>query len=73
MARAVKPRAIKVRIDEYFDRRETRSPAARQKAQIAGLQALLVRARKSSPYYREILKGYGPVRSPRWRRWQNCR
>lgn len=61
MARAVKPRTMKVRRDEYFDRRETRSPASRQKAQIASLQALLVHARKASPYYREILKGVRPA------------
>ncbi|MFC3676276.1 phenylacetate--CoA ligase family protein [Ferrovibrio xuzhouensis] len=51
----------KIRADEYYDRRETRGAAARQKAQIAALQALIVHAKKASPYYREILKGVKPA------------
>jgi len=51
----------KIRADEYYDRRETRSPAARQKAQLAALQALVAHAKKASPYYREILKGVKPA------------
>lgn len=61
MARPAKPtKRPKVKADEYYDKREIRSPAARQKAQIAALQALLAHAKKSSPYYREILKAVKP-------------
>lgn len=57
--KAAKPR---VRPDEYFDRRETRSPAARLKAQLTALQALVAHARKTSPYYRELLKDVKPAK-----------
>src|SRR5690606_26627624 len=61
VARAAKPtQRPRIKADEYFDRRETRSPAARRKAQIAALQALLAHAKKASPYYREILKSVRP-------------
>ncbi|WP_370155902.1 phenylacetate--CoA ligase family protein [Ferrovibrio sp.] len=60
MAQAAK-RVVKIRADEYYDRRETRSAAARQKAQLAALQALIEHAKKASPYYRDILKGVRPA------------
>ncbi|WP_341913566.1 AMP-binding protein [Ferrovibrio terrae] len=50
------------RADEYFDKRETRKPAARLKAQLAALQALIAHAKKASPYYREILKDVKPAK-----------
>lgn len=67
MARAAKKavrKAVKnkARADEYFDKRETRKPAARVKAQLAALQALVAHAKKSSPYYRELLKDVKPGR-----------
>ncbi|HEX6958866.1 MAG TPA: AMP-binding protein [Ferrovibrio sp.] len=52
---------MKARPDEYFDSRETRRPASRQRAQIAALQALVAHAKKASPYYREILKAVRPA------------
>ncbi len=61
MAPAAKSKRPKVRADEYFDKRETRSPAARRKAQVAALQALIAHAKKASPYYREILKSVRPA------------
>lgn len=63
MARAAKPkqRRPKIAADEYFDKRETRSPAARAKAQIAALQGLVAHAKKASPYYREVLKSVRPA------------
>src|SRR5690606_3240787 len=54
-------RRPKIAADEYFDRRETRAPAARRRAQIAALQALIAHAKKASPYYREILKSVRPA------------
>lgn len=57
-----KGKQIKVRADEYFDKRETRSPAARLKSQVAALQALIAHAKKASPYYREILKDVKPAK-----------
>ena len=60
MARPAKPKRPKIKADEYFDKRETRSPAARRKAQVAALQALIAHAKKASPYYRETLKSVKP-------------
>lgn len=74
MARAVKKaaktavklkpakKAVKVRADEYMDKRETRSPAARLKAQLAALRALVAHAKKTSPYYRGLLKDVKPAK-----------
>ena len=63
-ARKAAPKATKARIraDEYLDKRETRKPSARLKAQIAALQALVAHAKKASPYYREILKDVKPAK-----------
>ncbi|WP_366093423.1 AMP-binding protein [Ferrovibrio sp.] len=63
-ARKAAPKATKVRVkaDEYLDKRETRKPAARLKAQIAALQALVAHAKKASPYYRDILKDVKPAK-----------
>jgi phenylacetate-CoA ligase len=58
-AKIAKPR---VKADEYFDKRETRKPAARLKVQFAALQALVAHAKKASPYYREILKDVKPAK-----------
>jgi phenylacetate-CoA ligase len=57
--KAAKP---KVRADEYMDKRETRSPAARLKVQLAALRALVTHAKKTSPYYRELLKDVKPAK-----------
>lgn len=63
-ARKTAPKATKprIKVDEYMDRRETRAPAARLKAQIAALQVLVAHAKKASPYYREILKDVKPAK-----------
>jgi phenylacetate-CoA ligase len=63
VARASKPagKRLKIRADEYYDRRETRGAAARQKAQLAALQAVVAHAKKASPYYRDILNGVRPA------------
>lgn len=55
-------KTMKVRADEYFDKREIRSPAARLKSQIAALQTLIAHAKKASPYYRDILKDVKPAK-----------
>lgn len=65
MARAVKkavkkPVKFRIRSDEYLDKRETRKPAARLKAQITALQVLVGHAKKTSPYYRDLLKDVKP-------------
>jgi phenylacetate-CoA ligase len=57
--KAIKP---KIRADEYFDRRETRKPSARLKAQLAALQVLITHAKKKSPYYRALLKNVKPAK-----------
>ena len=63
---AVKPqpakKTAKVRADEYMDKRETRSPAARLKAQLAALRALVAHAKKTSPYYRDLLQDVKPAK-----------
>ncbi|MEK9969334.1 MAG: AMP-binding protein [Ferrovibrio sp.] len=61
--KAARPKAApKVRADEYLEKRETRSPTARLKAQLAALQAVVAHARKTSPYYRELLKDVKPAK-----------
>lgn len=60
--KAAPSRKAKVRADEYFDKRETRSPAARLKAQLAALRTLVAHAKKTSPYYRELLKDVKPAK-----------
>ena len=64
MARAVKKKVAKPKIkaDEYLDKRETRKPGARLKAQLAALQALVAHAKKNSPYYRDLLKDVKPAK-----------
>lgn len=68
MARAAKKTVARsqaksrVKADEYLDKRETRKPAARLKAQLTALQALVAHAKKNSPYYREILKDVKPAK-----------
>jgi phenylacetate-CoA ligase len=54
--------ALKARVDEYLDQRETRSPTARLKAQLVALQAVVAHARKTSPYYRDLLKDVKPAK-----------
>lgn len=44
--KAAKPKKVKARADEYMDKRETRSPAARLKAQLAALRSLVAHAKR---------------------------
>lgn len=60
--KASPPKRARIRADEYFDKRETRSPAARLKAQLAALRALVTHAKKTSPYYRELLRDVKPAK-----------
>ncbi len=60
--KASPPKRAGIRADEYFDKRETRSPAARLKAQLAALRALVTHAKKTSPYYRELLRDVKPAK-----------
>lgn len=62
--KSAKPKGAKskVRADEYLDKRETRSPGTRLKAQLAALRALVTHARKTSPYYRDLLKDVKPAK-----------
>ncbi len=61
--KTAKPKAkVKARADEYMDKRETRRPAARLKAQLAALRALVTHAKKTSPYYRDILRDVKPAK-----------
>jgi phenylacetate-CoA ligase len=54
--------ASKPRADDYLDKRETRSPAARLKAQLAALQVVVAHAKKTSPYYRDLLRDVKPAK-----------
>lgn len=62
--KSARPKSAKrgIRADEYLDKRETRSPATRLKAQLAALRALVTHAKKTSPYYRDVLQDVKPAK-----------